>query len=208
MRGDDGARKGGLAPFRSLRTTMRPRRLILAAALAIALATGLADRGGAAEHPGKVFTGGFEDRAAGEQYFVDFRARRGALFGHTFIVYGRLGDQGQLLDVAYAGNYPADGRLGLIVGSFIPVRTRIGPVKDDFTDPATIIYRRRLNAVQFARLNAAVRHVRATERYWHLGFFNCNDFAVEMARSIGLRSPMPWQIPHAFITGLRVLNAR
>jgi hypothetical protein len=185
---------------------MRPRRLVLAATLSIALAIGLAHEVSAEDLPGTVFMGGGEGRAAGEQYFVDFRARRGALFGHTFIVYGRLGAQGRLLDVAYAGNYPTHNQLGLIVGALIPVRTRIGAVKDDFTDIPTIIYRRRLNAAEFARLKAAVRHIRATEHYWHLGFYNCNDFAVEVASALGLRSPLPWQVPHAFITGLRVLN--
>ena len=38
-----------------------------------------------------------------------------------------------------------------------------------------------------ARLKASVRHIRSTEHYWHLLFFNCNDFAVEVARWIGLR---------------------
>jgi hypothetical protein len=141
-------------------------------------------------------------------YFIDFRARRGALLGHNFIVYGRLGAQGQLLDVEYAGNHPADGQLGLILGSVLPVRTKIGAVKEDFTDRATIIYRRRLTASQFAQLKATVRNIRAREHYWQLVLFNCNDFVVEVTRSLGLRTPSPWLPPHAFIAELRELNSR
>jgi hypothetical protein len=37
-------------------------------------------------------------------------------------------------------------------------------------------------------------------------FFNCNDLAVELARWIGLRSPPPWMVPHAYVTALRGLN--
>jgi len=109
-------------------------------------------------------------------------------------------------DPADDEQFPADGQIGLVVGSVLPVRTIIGSVKDDLRDPATIIYRRRLTAAQFARLKATVRHVRATEHYWHLMFFNCNDIAVEATKSIGLRSPSPWLIPHAYVTALRAMN--
>jgi hypothetical protein len=180
--------------------------LILAAALSLGLVAGLAGSASAEDLPGQVFTSPADARMAGAPYFVDFRARRGAVFGHTFVVYGRLGASGKPLDGEYAGNYPADGHLGLIVGSLIPVRTIIGSVNDDLRDPATIIYRRRLTAAQFARLKATVRHIKATEHYWHLMFFNCNDIAVEATKSIGLRSPSPWLIPHAYVAALRAMN--
>jgi len=189
-----------------LRASVQSWRLALAAAVSLSLAAGFAGGAGAEDQPGHVFTSPADARLAGAPYFVDFRARRGALFGHTFIVYGRLDANGEPLGAEYAGNYPADGQIGLIVGSVIPVRTIIGSVKGDLTDPATIIYRRRLTAAQFARLKATVRHVRATEHYWHLMFFNCNDIAVEATKSIGLRSPSPWLIPHAYVTALRAMN--
>jgi hypothetical protein len=81
-------------------------------------------------------------------------------------------------------------------------------VKGDTTDPATIIYRRKLTDAQFARVKGAVRHLRQTEHSWHLMFFNCNDLAVEVAREIGLRSPPSWMVPHAYVTVLRELNDR
>lgn len=189
-----------------MRATMQSRRSALAALIAMGLAVGLTRGVGAREHAAEEFVSHFDERIAGAHYFIDFRARRGALFGHTFIVYGRVGADGQPLEAEYAGNYPADGRRGLIVGSVIPVRTIIGSVKGDLTDPATIIYRRKLTAAQFARVKAAVRHMRAQDHYWHLVFFNCNDFAVEIARSIGLSSPPSWLVPHAYITALRAMN--
>ena len=189
-----------------MRALVQSRRLAFAAAVSLGLAVGCAGGAGAEDLPGHVLTSPADARMAGAPYFVDFRARRGAVFGHTFIAYGRLGAHGELLGVEYAGNYPADGQRGLIVGSVIPVRTIIGPVKDDLSDPATIIYRRKLTAAQFARLKAAVRYVRATEHYWHLVFFNCNDIAVEATKSIGLLSPSPWLIPHAYVAALRAMN--
>jgi hypothetical protein len=190
-----------------VRATVRFRRSALAAAVSLGLAAGLAGNAIADDISGHVFTSPADDRMVGAQYFIDFRARRGAVLGHTFIAYGRLGAGGQLREVEYAGNYPAD-EMGLIVGMVIPVPTLIGPVKHDMTDPATIIYRRKLTASQFARVKAAVRHLRKTEHSWHLMFFNCNDLAVEVARGIGLRSPPSWMVPHAYVTVLRELNDR
>ena len=57
----------------------------------------------AEDQPGHVFTSPADARLAGAPYFVDFRARRGALFGHTFIVYGRLDANGEPLGAEYAG---------------------------------------------------------------------------------------------------------
>ena len=147
-----------------MRATVRFRRSALAAAVSLGLAAGFAGRAIAEDIPGHVFTSPADDRMVGAQYFIDFRARRGAVLGHTFIAYGRLGAGGRLLDVEYAGNYPAD-EMGLIVGMVIPVPTLIGPVKGDMTEPATIIYRRKLTAAQFARVKAAVRHLRKTRAF-------------------------------------------
>lgn len=144
---------------------------------------------------------------AGSGYFIDFRARQGALLGHNFIVYGRITPEGRLFDVKYAGNYPVSGKTGLVMGAIVPVRTEIGAVKGDFTDPATIVFRRRISATDFVRLNSAIRHIRKTEQYWHLLFFNCNDFVVAIVRSLGMRSPPPWLLPHAFVAALRALNS-
>jgi len=189
-----------------VRASVRFRRVVWAAAACIAVAIGLAGKLRADDVPGQVFISTGETRGVGEQYFVDFRARRGALFGHTFIVYGHLGAKGDLQGVEYAGNYPADGNLGLVVGSVVPVCTTIGPVQDDLKAPATIIYRRKLTRAQFVQLKAGVRHIRATQHYWHLMFFNCNDLAVEMTKRVGLRSPSPWLIPHAYVAALREMN--
>ena len=104
-----------------MRATVRFQRSALAAAVSLGLAAGFAGNAIAGDIPGHVFTSPADDRMAGAQYFIDFRARRGAVLGHTFIAYGRLGAAGQPLDVEYAGNYPAD-EMGLVVGMVIPVR--------------------------------------------------------------------------------------
>ena len=142
------------------------------------------------------------------QYFVDFRARPGILVGHSYIAYGRLNARGQLLDIHYAGIYPKDERTGLIIGSVIPVRASVRAVDGDFEHAASIIYRRKLTAAEFVRLKGAIHRERATEHYWHMLFFNCNDFPIKIAKSIGLRTPPSLLVPTAFVAGLRALNGR
>jgi hypothetical protein len=147
-----------------------------------------------------------EKKQTDQQYFVDFRARPGILVGHSFIAYGHLNTRGQLLEIHYAGIYPKDERAGLIIGSVIPVRASVRAVDGDFEYAASIIYRWKLTAAEFVRLKSVVRRERATEHYWHILFFNCNDFPIKIAKSIGLRTPPSLLLPKAFVAGLRALN--
>ena len=140
------------------------------------------------------------------EHFVDFRARPGALWGHTFIVYGRIGERGQPLELNRAGLYPDDGRTGLIVGSLVPVRATVQAVPDDFSETPSAIYRRRLSAADYARLKAKVARLRANERAWHMVMFNCNDFGIAIARELGLAAPPNMLVPNAWVRALRAMN--
>lgn len=163
----------------------------------IVSATATWDSINAAERPDQLQAG---------QHFVDFRARPGHLFGHIIVVYGRLNDRGRPIEVHYAGLYPTDGQTGLIVGSVLPVDASVRAVKEDISEAASVVYRRRLTLTQYRRLIEAVRRERALETRWHMLFFNCNDFGVRIAKSLGLRAPPTLMLPHAFVIALRWLN--
>lgn len=139
-------------------------------------------------------------------YFVDFRSRPGYLFGHTFIVYGRLDTSGRVIEAHYAGIYPRDDEVGLVLGSLIPVPASVRGVKGDFEEPATGLYRKRLTEAEYVRLTAAVRHAAETKHHWNLLTYNCNDFAVEVARALNMRTPPSLLLPANFIAELRLLN--
>jgi hypothetical protein len=143
------------------------------------------------------------DRAG---YFVDFRSRPGYLFGHTFIVYGRLDARGHAYGTRLAGIYPTDGQAGLIVGSLVPVRASVRGVEDDFSERPTNSYRRRLSHSQYARLERVVGGLKRSEREWDLLFKNCNDFAISVAKSMDMATPPSWLLPYYFVGGMRVLN--
>ena len=80
--------------------------------------------------------------------------------------------------------------------------------KDDTRLPVTDTYRRELTAAEFARVGRAVRVLKATQRQWHLIFYNCNDFAIEIAEALGLRRPPSLMPPGAWVRTMRALNER
>jgi hypothetical protein len=147
------------------------------------------------------------DASAGERhkrYFVEFRARPGTLLGHTYVVYGRLDRYGRMHDIRYAGLYPrTDGKAFVLVSPRAKIR---GGVEADIRQPAAVVYRKQLTASEFARMRVAIQRVRATEHYWHLVFYNCNDFAIEVAESLGLVYPPGLLFPQTFVATLRALN--
>jgi hypothetical protein len=144
--------------------------------------------------------------AASDRYYVEFRSRPGYLFGHTYLVYGRLGPHGRPATEKYAGSYPIDGQRGLIIGSVVPVPSSIRGVEEDYKLRPSNIYRRQLSAAQYAKLKSVVRRVSANDRHWNLLFANCNDFAIEVAHGMGMSTPPSWVLPEVFIAGLRELN--
>jgi hypothetical protein len=147
-----------------------------------------------------------QDTAGRIGHFVDFRARPGALWGHTFILYGRVDGRGRPIELHRAGLYPDDGRAGLVLGSVVPVRATVGAVPGDISETPNAIYRRPLSAVQYARLKALVARMRANERGWHMLMFNCNHFADAVAQSLGLATPPNILVPNAWVRALKSMN--
>lgn len=144
---------------------------------------------------------------AGSQYFVDFRSRPAYLFGHSFIVYGRLDARGKPVETRRAGIYPTDGQVGLIMGSvLLPVQASVRGVDDDYKERPSNIYRKRLSAAQYARLLRVVGGLKRSEREWNLLFKNCNDFVIDVAKGMDLTSPPSWLPPYYFVAGMRALN--
>ncbi len=176
---------------------MRGLPLILAAAIGLAALP--------APHAGAQ-PGAAQPGIAHERRFVDFRSRPGALWGHTYIVYGRIGPDGRPAELHTAGLYPDGGREGLIAGSLVPVPARVRAVPGDYRERPNAVYRRSLSRGDYARLKAAVRHARDRERHWHMLMHNCNAFAVYVAEAIGLSTPPSLLLPNAFVRALAAMN--
>src|SRR3954463_15825477 len=138
----------------------------------------------------------------GERYFIDFRARNSAYIGHNYLIYFRVDASGRVVEQHHAGLIPEEDVWN---GVFSPVRAAI---KDDERMPSTMLYRRELSAAEFDRVGRAVRMLKASEHRWHLIFYNCNDFAIEIAEAIGLWRPPSLLPPRIWVGRLRKLNER
>jgi hypothetical protein len=147
----------------------------------------------------------FAQSPPGERYFIDFRARSSSYIGHTYITYFRVEADGRVSEEHHAGLIPEEN---VWHGMFSPIRAAIRKYKDDTRLPATVIYRRELTAAEFNRVGRAVRLLKANERQWHLIFYNCNDFAIEIAEALGLRRPPSLLPPSMWVGMLRVINER
>lgn len=141
----------------------------------------------------------------GERYFIDFRARNSTYIGHTYLVYFRVDASGQVAEQHHAGLIPEEDVWN---GVFSPIRAAIRKYKDDERMPATMLYRRELSAAEFDRVGRAVRMLKASEHRWHLIFYNCNDFAIEIAEALGLWRPPSLLPPSVWVGMLRALNER
>ncbi len=139
-------------------------------------------------------------------HFVEFHARPGALWGHTFIVYGRRDADGRAVETHRMGLYPEGGRAALVMGTFVPVAARVQAVPGDYSERPSAIYRRNLTAAQYAHLKRTVSHLREHERAWHMVMFNCNDFGIVVARELGLTAPPNMLVPNAWVRALAAMN--
>ena len=146
-----------------------------------------------------------EPRSA-SHHFVDFRARSGGAAGHTYVIFGNIDDRGRILSARVAGFYPRGELSQSVFSVLMPMPGYIGSEPADRAVAPSAIYRRRLNADAYARLVTTVESLRKTQPTWRVLFFNCNAFAAETARSIGLRVPPTLEFPNEFVYGLYSMN--
>lgn len=146
-------------------------------------------------------------------YFVDFRARSSSRIGHTFVVYGRIDARGRILEARYAGLYPKDKyehflAISAIAGPAYAVPAYIGTGKNDREEIASAVYRRRLSASGYAHLQRTLRRLQAERPRWHLFFYNCNDFAAQVAQAMGMITPPTLAPPPVYVNALAAMNGK
>lgn len=145
--------------------------------------------------------------ASAREYFLDFRARDGGVFGHSFVYYGRVDRHGRVQEKNYAGLYPRKGWAspGLALLLF---PGHVSTVPEDPDKDVVAVYRVWLNAAGYAHLKKVVRRLQAADHWWHPAFFNCNDFVAEVALEMGLHPAPGITTPLGFVHALRQLNTR
>jgi hypothetical protein len=138
-------------------------------------------------------------------YYVDFRARTAASYGHAFVWYGRT-DQKK---VEVAGLHPAsDSVIPYIVGHVLPVPSETGASYGDLDEQyLEASYRVLIDEAQARRVFAYIKRLQATSPVWNAALYNCVAFIQDIARYMGLRVPNNHMLyPKTWVTQLRALN--
>jgi hypothetical protein len=138
-------------------------------------------------------------------YFVDFRARTAASYGHAFVWYGRA-DQKQ---IEVAGLHPAtESVIPYILGHVIPVPSETGKSYGDLDDDyLTASYRVYMTEAEAKRVFAYIKHLQATSPLWNAATYNCIAFIQDIARNMGLQVPGNHLLyPEDWVKRLKELN--
>jgi hypothetical protein len=136
-------------------------------------------------------------------YYVDFRARTAASWGHAFVWYGKTSER----QVEVAGLTPAGDTLAYVLGHMTLVPSETGASYGDL-DPQylTASYRVYLSEADAKRVFAYIKKLQASSPVWNAETFNCTGFIGNIADFMGLKVPNRWQRPENFVNSLKAMN--
>ena len=136
-------------------------------------------------------------------YYVDFRARTAASWGHAFVWYGKTSER----EVEVAGLTPAGDTLTYVLGHLTLVPSETGASYGDL-DPQylTANYRVYLDEPDAKRVFAYIKKLQASTPVWNAETFNCTSFIGNIADFMGLKVPLRWQRPEEYVNALKAMN--
>lgn len=136
-------------------------------------------------------------------FYVDFRARTAASWGHAFVWYGKASERA----VEVAGLTPAGDTLAYMLGYFTFVPSETGASYGDL-DPEylTASYRVYLNETDAKRVFAYIKKLQTSSPVWNAETMNCTSFIGSIADFMGLKTPVRWRRPDDYVNNLREMN--
>ncbi len=136
-------------------------------------------------------------------YYVDFRARTAASWGHAFVWYGKSSERA----VEVAGLTPAGDVTEYVLGYITFVPSETGASYGDL-DPEylTAHYKVYLNEADAKRVFAYIEHLKKSSPVWSAQISNCTAFIGDIASFMGLKTPSRWTRPEAYVNELKALN--
>jgi hypothetical protein len=142
-------------------------------------------------------------RADKGPYYVDFRARTAASWGHAFVWYGKTSEKA----VEVAGLTPAGDTWTYVLGHLTWVPSETGASYGDLDpDYLTANYRVYLNEADAKRVFAYIKKLQASSPVWNAETTNCTGFIGDIAEFMGLKVPYRWQRPENFVNSLKEIN--
>jgi hypothetical protein len=128
-------------------------------------------------------------------------------YGHTFVVFGRVGEAPSKKNVAGLSPKGDDPQMWLM-GHYVPVPSGTGWTDGDLEDRyITSRYRVLVSKEQYDRTVAFIRQLQAKSTTWSVELYNCNAFVADIANFMGLKVPSSsWIYPKVFVTNMRKIN--
>ncbi|WP_184472839.1 hypothetical protein [Rhizobium esperanzae] len=148
------------------------------------------------------------NKVVGNQYFIEFRSRYALSYGHTYVVFGKLDQSGNMINPEVAGLAPAShSPADYVLGHFVPVPASTGWTDGDLEEQyRSASWRVLLSPVEYSNVVAYIRKLQATSKTWEATVNNCNAWTGQIARHMGYKTPGIWLRPQQYITQLREMN--
>ena len=137
-------------------------------------------------------------------YYVDFRARTAASWGHAFVWFGKTSER----EVEVAGLTPAGDNVAYVLGHLMWVPSETAASYGDL-DPQylTASYRVYLNEPDARKVFAYIKKLQASSPVWNAETSNCTAFIGSIADFMGLKIPHRWQRPENYVNSLKEMNS-
>jgi len=153
------------------------------------------------------------------RYFVEFRARNAASYGHVYVMFGEVNARHEIIKSEIAGLFPAGDARGCencsiynwTIGHVLPVPSEIGASDGDLEEQYVLArFRLWVDADQYKRLSAYIRERKADKGPWNALFANCVSFGRDVASVLNLQIPpkvaLGFVYPQGFVEALRDAN--
>jgi hypothetical protein len=155
-------------------------------------------------------------RVLAKPYFVEFRARNAANYGHMYVLYGEVNGRNEIIKSDIAGHHPAGDAndcencsvFNWTIGHIFFVPAEMGASDGDLEEKyVTARYRVMLDEAEYSKVSAYIEKVKANPPLWNALWRDCVGFARDVAELMGLQVPgFIWLVPKDFVEHLRVLN--
>jgi hypothetical protein len=153
------------------------------------------------------------------RYFVEFRARNAASYGHMYVMFGKVNPHHEVVKSEIAGLFPAGDTRGCencsiyywSIGHVLPVPSEIGASDGDLEEQYILArFRVWIDADQYQRLSAYIKERKAQKGPWNALFANCAIFGRDVAAFLDLKMSPPAAMgllyPQGMVEAIREAN--
>jgi hypothetical protein len=155
-------------------------------------------------------------RSTYKPYFVEFRARSAATYGHMYVLYGQVNGRNEIVKSDIAGLHPAGDRndcencsvFTWSLGHLLFVPSETGASDGDLEEKyVTARYRVMVDAATFKKVSAHISKLKADPPLWNALWRNCVSFGNGIAEIMDLKTPTFRLLePKDYVENLRDLN--